>query len=327
MPSHPRSAGCPSFVLAAWSAAVVCLGCGGEDAGASGSLTVLLEAESTIIDGLQSGEQIEDIQDGWAVHYDQYLLSIGDVRLSLAREPSVKERLQERFVVDLTRLAGDGTPLWTFEALDAGRWNFGYHIGDGKPLTRHQSVSKADFEQFAALGLTYSIRGVLSMEGGISCPPKGYAAPGERSQASVSPAGDPCYDNPEIRFELPAVAETGFGPCEIDGIAGVSVPAGGTGTVAATLHGDHLFFNGFPSSDEGGIVRLAQWLADCDLDLSGEVTQQELQAILLADLPQVDERYQLGSAPAPISTVWDMVVAQLMTQGHMDGEGECELEP
>src|SRR5690606_21868771 len=91
-----------------------------------------------------------------------------------------------------------------------------------------------------------------------------------------------------------------------------------------TLHGDHLFFNGFPEGDEGGVRRLAQWLADSDLNLDGEVTRAELERITPADLPELDERYQLGGSPLrPLDNVWTYVRAQLKTQGHMDGEGEC----
>ena len=64
----------------------------------------------------------------------------------------------------------------------------------------------------------------------------------------------------------------------LGGVPGVSVTADSTQTSALTLHGDHLFFNGFPEGDEGGVMRLAQWIADCDLNLDGTVTNDELQA-------------------------------------------------
>lgn len=315
-----------AWVTATWCALLAA--CSGESSENEGSVHVLLEAESTIIEGLAAGTEIEDIRDGWSVHYDRYLMSIGDVDLSLARDTATRARDRARYVVDLTKLGQDGTTLWTLDGLAAGRWNFSYRIGsDSKHVERHASVSAADFSAFLASKLTYSIAGVISKEHGLSCPPRGNAKPGERMANGSNASGDPCYDNPEVRFELPAVAEMGFGPCEIDGTPGVSVPAGGSGTVAATIHGDHLFFNGFPAGDEGGIVRLAQWLADCDLDLNAEVTASELQAVALADLPEIDDRYQLGSAPIRLATVWDLVIGQLTTQGHMDGEGECELQP
>jgi hypothetical protein len=121
-------------------------------------------------------------------------------------------------------------------------------------------------------------------------------------------------------------AETLFGPCQLDGVPGFAITSGETTTVAATLHGDHLFFNGFPTGDEGGIVRLAQWLADSDLDLDGEVTQVELEAIAPADLSELRDYSFTGSPIDPLDTMWDYVIAQLKTQGHMNGEGECQVD-
>ena len=108
---------------------------------------------------------------------------------------------------------------------------------------------------------------------------------------------------------------------------GFAISAGRTQTVAATIHGDHLFFNGFPEGDEGGVTRLAQWLADCDLNLDGTVTQDELEAIAPSQLPEIDDRYQLGGSPVtPLDDMHDYVISQLKTQGHFQGEGECPLD-
>jgi hypothetical protein len=77
----------------------------------------------------------------------------------------------------------------------------------------------------------------------------------------------------------------------------------------------------------GSDPRPAQWLADCDLNLDGTVTRAELEAIAPSDLGEIDSRYQLGGSPiTPLDTMWDYVVAQLKTQGHMNGEGECPFD-
>src|SRR5690606_35668307 len=111
------------------------------------------------------------------------------------------------------------------------------------------------------------------------CPPASLAETGDRQPNGNTSGGNDCFDAPTVGFVFGAAAETAYGPCEIDDVPGLSVPAGGTQTVAMTIHGDHLFFNGFPEGNEGGVSRRAQWLADCDLDLDGTVTQQELEAI------------------------------------------------
>jgi hypothetical protein len=142
-----------------------------------------------------------------------------------------------------------------------------------------------------------------------------------------SGGGVDCYANPEIGFSFAVRAPISLGPCEREGSEGFAVTAGGTSTVAITIHGDHLFFNGFPEGSEAKVLRLAQWLADSDLDADGEVTEAELKAIAPGDLWELDpDRFQLGGSPlTPLDTVWTYVRAQLMTQGHFQGEGECAI--
>jgi len=149
--------------------------------------------------------------------------------------------------------------------------------------------------------------------------------PTDKMADGMNAGGDSCYAAPKITFAWLAEAETSFGPCEIDEKPGVSVAA--DTSVAATIHGDHMFFNGFPEADEGGVSRLAQYLADCDLDLDGVVTEDELKKIKPADLPELDSRYQLGgSLITPIDNMWTYLRAQLKTQGHFQGEGECPAD-
>jgi hypothetical protein len=92
-----------------------------------------------------------------------------------------------------------------------------------------------------------------------------------------------------------------------------------------TLHGDHLFFDAFPTGDEGTIMRRAQWLANADLDGDANVTAAELQAASASDLFPAS-LYSLTGALVPVSTAFDFVRAQLATQGHFQGEGECVWE-
>ena len=58
------------------------------------------------------------------------------------------------------------------------------------------------------------------------------------------------------------------------------------------------------------------------------MTREELEAISPADLAELDERYNLD-APfedlLPLDDLWTYVRAQLRTQGHFEGEGECAL--
>ena len=306
-------------------------GGGDTDAGGTemGDVSVILEAEDTITDGLMPGTTGETIQDGWAVTFASYNIAIGDIDTHLETDESVTAEAADIFVVDLVDVPEAGLPLWSFSDLATGRWAFNYAIGgSGDGAMRHDSVPMAEFTEMMAGDLTYLIDGSMTQTGGQSCPPASLAMPGAATpNGNMNSGGDACYDNETITFRYGFVAETAFGPCEIDEMPGFAVTAGTGSTVAATIHGDHLFFNGFPEGDEGGVMRLAQWLADCDLNLDGEVTQAELEMIAPADLAEIDMRFQLGGSPiTPLNDIWDYPTAQVKTQGHMDGEGECPFD-
>ena len=234
----------------------------------------------------------------------------------------------ETYAVDLTQVPGSGLELWMLDGLEVGSWELGYQTPQaGSATARHASVSVQDFESMVSGELTYLVRGTITKADGVSCPPSGLAEPAATTSVGSNDAGDPCFAAPSIDFEIAAASPTRFGPCQIDGIPGVVITQDATQTAALTIHGDHLFFNGFPEGSEGGISRLAQWLADADLDVDGEVTREELEAIALSDLDEIDDRFQLGGSPVtPLETVWDYVVAQLKTQGHFQGEGECPID-
>jgi len=304
-------------------------GCGDDTEAGSGDLAVILEAEDTITGGLDPGDGEENIKDGWQVRYQKFIATVGDVEVELSTDHDVHAHDESAFVVDLTTVAESGLPLWSLSTLREGRWEFNFATpGAGAGATRHESVSQADFDVMQANDFTYLIAGTLAKPDGKSCPPPSLAQPGAAAAAGMNAAGQACYANPSITFDFAVNAETHFGPCEnTDGTSGFAVAAGNTQTVAATLHGDHIFFNGFPEGDEGGVTRLAQWLADCDLNLDGSVTKEELEAIKPSDLGEFDSRYQLGGSPiTPLNNMLQYVTSQLKTQGHLNGEGECPFD-
>lgn len=309
---------------------VACLGisltaCSGENEGSTGSLVVLVEAEETITEGIEAGDEVEEIIDGWTASFDKYLAVVGHIDLHYSTDQSLEAEAEELYVVDLTRVPSGGLDLWRLDDLRSGRWDFSYSTsGAAHGAIRHERVSKDDFEQMVDEDWTYLIEGILMKEEGESCPPHDLVKPGDREPNGNQSGDNECYDAPAVKFEFGVTAETTYGPCQVDDVPGFAIPSGGTQTVAATIHGDHIFFNGFPEGDEGGVSRQAQWLADCDLDLNGTVTQQELEAIIPAQLPTMAD-YQFGGAPIEPTNMYEYVRAQLLTQGHFQGEGECAL--
>jgi hypothetical protein len=304
------------------------VGCGDDSSVGKGSLSVLLEPEDTIVGGIESGDSGETIQDGWAVAFEKYIVTIGHVDVHLATDESIDAEADDIFAVDLTRIDSSGLELWTLDGLQEGRWQLSYETaGAVHGAVPHESVSMADFDSMVESDFTYLIDGTLTKSDGQSCPPSALASVGDREPNGEKSGDNDCYDAPEVRFAFGAPAETLFGRCGIDGVPGFAITADQTESVALTIHGDHIFFNGFPTGSEGGVMRLAQWLADCDLDLDGTVTQEELEAITPAELHELDpQRYQLGGATITIETMYDYVGAQLKTQGHFRGEGECAVD-
>jgi hypothetical protein len=310
-------------------ALVVASGTGCSGSTATGDLDVLLESEDVIVEGLVAGSEGENIQDGWDVSFSRYIAAVGPVHLTQGGDASTEVEAEETHVVDLSKLTAGTLSLWSFADLEEGRWDFNYET----PVTtssanRDASVSEEDFDAMVAAGWTYLIDGTMTRADGVSCPPAALATPGDATPTGETNAGgDDCYTAPSINFVFGAAAGTEFGPCEIDEVPGIVVVSGDTKTAAATIHGDHLFFNGFPEGNEGGISRLAQWLADCDLNLDGTVTADELTAIAPEQLSEIDERFQLGGSPiSPLTNMYEYLRAQMKTQGHFQGEGECALD-
>lgn len=302
------------------------VGCGAEEGG-EGRLRVLLEAEDTITGGLEPGDGGEDIRDGWSVSFDSYLAAIGNVTVRSATDGAERRGAADTFVVDLTEVPESGEPLWELDALGVGRWSFGYSIALGDPLRRHSNVDRDTFDAFVDAERPYRVVGTVEKDDGVSCPPPNLASTGELTSTSANGGGVECYPNPVIAFDLSLGADVAVGPCERDGGEGFAVGDAATTTVAVTIHGDHAFFNGFPESAEGGVLRLVQWFADCDLNVDGEVTHEELSSIAPSDLWELDaDRYQFGGSPiTPLEDMRTYLDAQLSTQGHFQGEGECPI--
>lgn len=297
-----------SRLVPALSAVIALAGCG-EDGGSTGAIQVRIEAEETITEGLAPGGGDEAIVDGWTVAFDRYVIAIGEVHVE-GGGPGDFHR-DEVIAVDLARLPEGGLEVARFEGMAAGLWPEVFYATPALTAgaSRHETVSQADFDRMVEGGCTYLITGTITSPSGQRCPRGDGAA---------------CESATEIAFDLCVPAPTDFGPCESDtGIEGVTVAAGTTTTVSLTIHGDHLFFNGFPVGAESVVERRAQWLANADIDADGTVTREDLESIGASDLGQLLPGYELGGAPIPLDDAWDYVIAQLKTQGHFQGEGTC----
>lgn len=276
----------------------------------TGRVQLFVEAEDTLSEGLDPGDDLENITDGWTVRYSKVLMALGNVKASSSSSGDTL-RSRDVHLLDLTRLPSSGFVLLDEQDVPAVRFDkLSYDNPSADDDTQvDDSVRDADAQMMIDEGYALYIEGAMTKDDGQSCNP---ATP------------DDCVDAPEVHFAWGISEGTSFQNCAPeDGDSGFAVAAGSTTSAAFTLHGDHWFFNGFPDGTEI-VERQAQWVADADLDRDGTTSMEELQSIPASDLFP-SSRYSLAGSPIPISTAYDFLVAEAHTLGHFQGEGECEV--
>ncbi len=305
-------------------------------------LSVQLREEGGVGEGLMAGTERGTIEDGWDLSFDRYLVAIGGVNASPIHGDGDAVTAEGQLVVDLSQLSPLGDRLWSFEHFPVGGWNIGYStiaVDSVATVPATPDIERDDFIAMQEGKWSHLIEGSLSNTNGQSCPPTALvpddvtAIPNGNQNAD----GDDCYDASQIGFRWGVQAMTEYGPCAgfdvwpngvvsdtTDGNA-KSLPSQ-SNSVRISLLGTRLFFNGFPTDVSRGNYRLlAQWLADCDLNLDGEVTQAELEQIAPIHLTELDKRFVLNRSPIPLNTMWDYIIAQLKAQGYVEGLGACQL--
>ncbi|MDB4973369.1 MAG: putative lipoprotein [Myxococcaceae bacterium] len=269
------------------------------DAGGPNQLHVLLAAEETISNGLQAGEGEENTRD-FGVSYSKFLVVIGNVALARS-DPERRLTSSAVFLADMRQVGEAGQEIVRFDDVRAGQWSrFGYQTPLASPtlagLQRLTGVSDADAQEMIDKQLTYWIEGTVERPG--------------------SP----------VRFVFKLAVPTTYSDCETNGQPGVAASEGGASTATITLHGDHLWFDSLVRGDESTVVRRAAWLADADTDGDGKVVTEDLARIPAEKAFPSAKGYNLSGGPTPVSTALDFVRGQLASQGHLNGEGECETQ-
>ncbi|TKD08855.1 hypothetical protein E8A74_13770 [Polyangium fumosum] len=280
-------------LLALGSVALFVVGCGGEDGATAekGSAQVFVEAEDTIPNGLSAGMGDEDIQDGWSVTYDRFLVAIGNIRASRS-DATEALSAPDVYVLDLKKVPAGGYVVATFEGVSATRWDrFGFDLPNAKPGAKGLgNTTEADVSLLVDNGWSLYIAGTLD---------NGTTQKTFRWGLAAGASYDDCATEDEI--------------------PGFAVPAGGSVPVKPTIHGDHWFFNNITAGAEV-TARYAQYIADADANDDGETTLDELKATQAAAVFPPD-KYSL--AGVPIETAYDYVLAQARTLGDYQGDGEC----
>ena len=280
-------------------------GCGSSSTGGSGNgnLSVVIGAEDTIPAGLNAGDGPEDIGDGFEIRFSRYIVAVGQVAMNQVGGSNPQESSVVA-VADFTSLPSTQPELTAFSGIPTGQYtSFGFETPP--PLAdvgNINSVAQEDIDAMVANGWSYIIEGTITQ---------------------VS-------DDASKSFLIEADVPTVYSDCAVDGLQpGVNVAANSTADI--TIHGDHIFFNGFPE-EEGDVQRLASWLWSIeDTDGDEVLSRPDFEAATdIGSLFPVPPggAYELTGGPiSPIRNAWDFVRAQLGTQGHIRGEGECEWSP
>ncbi len=283
-----------------WASVIVsslAVGCGSSSTGGSGegNLSVVLKAEETIVDGIESGDGDENILDGFTVTFNKYVVSVGNVAMSQAGNTNPQSN-SDVVIADFTSL-GSFPELTSFNGIPTGqytRFGFGTPAPDANTVNLNE-VDEADIDAMLANGWTYVIEGSIE-------------------NVETEESKD---------FLIQADVPTVYSDCAVEDMEpGVNVAS--DSSVDVTLHGDHIVFNGFPE-EEAQVQRLAQWLWDIEDDGDGVLTQTDFEAATNVEELYPAPTYTLTGGPIePIENAWDFIRAQLGTQGHIRGEGECE---
>jgi hypothetical protein len=275
----------------------------------NGSVQVFLAAEDTIPDGLEPGSGEENIMDGWKVTYDKFLLTFGNFRAARASEPELALSEPRVLVVDMKALPTGGFVFAHFTDAAAVRYDkVGFDLPNASSAAKKADItSQADYAMMVSGGYSVYVEATLHKPGGQSCRP-------------TLPTD--CVARETVTVKWGVKAGTAFDDCAPPmGDAGFAVPAGGSVQVKPTIHGDHWFFTNITQGAEM-TERLAQWIADADLDRNGATTLDELKMVKSSDVFK-PPTYNISGALVPVMTAYDYLVAQASTLGDYQGEGEC----
>ena len=223
---------------------------GGSSTGGNGNVQIFVVPEDSIANGLEPGTELENVQDGWTITYDRYLVAVGNFR---ARRSDTGDSLSDPSVhiLDLKLAPTSGYVVKELTGVSAVRWDkFGYDVPNAKAgATPVAPTTQADADFMIANG--YSVY---------------YEGSGTKGGKTIT-------------FKWGFAAGTAFDDCASpDGVPGFAVPAGGTVQLKPTLHGDHQYFDNVTQGVEI-TKRLAQWLETCDKDAKRRAHHRRAQEV------------------------------------------------
>jgi hypothetical protein len=212
-------------------------GCGDNLRDDSGTLDIAIYGEAFIEDGIPA----DVFADGWAVHFDSFLVSVGDITAGSAGDdrPTLADPTYRIF--DLSQSSGGSGFVVISEAVPGGAYDdVSYRIG----------------------GSSSAVAGNASAEDVVFMNQRGYSM----YVVGVATRGD------EMRtFAWGFTTATAYQRCQ-----SVAVVDGAPASSVLTIHADHLFYDDLVSEEPG--VRFDA-IAAADSDGDGDITTAELTAV------------------------------------------------
>lgn len=256
--------------------------CGGEE---PGTIKVTVYGEEFIEEGIPA----DAFSDGWAVTFDSFLVSIGNIA-GQAGHGNEEVGDPAFYIVDLAQPSGgEGFEVTTFDAPPGHYDHFGYQIAPA-PSATAPHADAADATAMKASGYSVWVRG-------------------SATKTEVTKT-----------FDWGFTLKLTYAHCDLGG------SVDGNELVAqATIHADHLFYDDAVSEEPNLAFQL---IADADgadgTTADGTITFDELAAVDIRG----QTRYQVGSLKDPagntITNLLQYIQHQVVTLGHINGEGHCE---
>lgn len=244
-------------------------------------------------DFIEQGIPATEFVDGWALHYDKFLVTFAGITVADAKGTTAATLTDAR-LVDNTKAGRKD--LVTFDGVDAQAWDrVSYEI---RPAAADALL----------IGATEDDRTLMS-DGGFSL----YVA-GSATKGAVTKTFHWGFTTATRYHDCTQPAESGA-PIE-----GVVVTVGGTDVSELTTHGDHLYYDRLKASPDSSIQTSLRFdeKAAADANGDGEITLAELDAA-----PIDVTTYDPSGFDAP--TLGAFMKALARTVGHFRGEGECTV--
>jgi hypothetical protein len=234
---------------------------------------------------IEEGIPADVFSDGWSVSFDTFLVSIGNVA-GKAGEGSDEVGDPAFHIVDIAQSSGgEGFELASFAAPGGTYDHYGYQLR-GEANATALNVDAAD--------------ATMMKSGGYSVWVKGSATKGGVTKT----------------FDWGFTLDLTYAHCDL-----MSTVDGNDIRAQATIHADHLFYDDAVSEEPNVAFQI---MADADANDDNAVTLAELAAVDIRG----QARYQVGSIKDPagntITNLRQYVEHQVVTLGHINGEGHCE---